>query len=117
MASPVVHWEIGANNLSKLTAFYSELFDWDITPAGLEYALVAGAHGGIGGGIMQVREHMPSYVTFYVQVPDLEPALEHALELGAAAVVEPTAIPGGSGRFAMFTDPDGHLVGLLETEG
>lgn len=113
MTSPVVHWEIGALDAGKLGSFYREMFDWQITPAGPEYSLVAGAGGGIGGGILQVSEHVPPYLTFYVQVEELESALHRAVELGADELVRPTMVPG-VGRFAMFADPEGHVIGLME---
>ena len=113
MASPVVHWEIGAADAGKLGAFYRELFDWQITPAGPGYSLVAGGDGGIGGGFLQVSEHVPPYLTFYVQVEALEGALRQATELGASELMPAMSIPG-VGRFAMFADPEGHAVGLLE---
>jgi predicted enzyme related to lactoylglutathione lyase len=113
MAHGVIHWEIGARDASRLRAFYSDLFGWDMTPAGPEYALVAAADGGIGGGIMQVTDEMPTYLTFYVEVEDVEKALARSTDLGATEVVPPTPIPG-VGRFAMFQDPDGHDVGILE---
>ena len=94
-------------------AFYADLFGWTITDAGREYALVVPSEPGIGGGILQVTDGMPTYLTLYVQVERLEEALARALALGATAVVGPRAIPG-VGRFAMFQDPEGHLVGLLE---
>jgi len=113
MASPVVHWEIGATDADKLGTFYQELFDWQVTPAGPEYFLVAGADGGIGGGILQLSGEVPPYLAFYVQVEDLEAALHHAVELGAGQVVPPMTLPG-IGRFAMIADLEGHTVGLLE---
>jgi uncharacterized protein len=33
-------------------------------------------------------------------------------ELGGKTIVEPTEIPG-VGQFAMFSDPDGNVVGVL----
>lgn len=114
MSNPVVHWEIGATDASKLETFYTEAFGWEITPAGPEYALVLGADGGIGGGILQVSEGMPPYLTLYVDVDDLESSLSNVVRLGASEVVPPTSIPG-VGRFALFEDPDGHILGLLES--
>lgn len=113
MSNPVVHWEMGASDMEGLGDFYRELFGWTIAPAGPQYLLVAPSEPGIGGGIMQVSEGMPSYLTFYVEVPELETALLRAIELGGSELVPPTEIPG-VGRFALFLDPDGHTVGLLE---
>nr|WP_241999347.1 MULTISPECIES: VOC family protein [Kribbella] len=97
-----------------MTSFYSELFGWQLQPAGPEYSLVpAGEDGvGIGGGLLQTVGEMPPYVTVYVAVDDLAAMLGRAGELGGKTVVEPTTIPG-VGQFAMFADPDGNIIGLL----
>lgn len=113
MSHQVIHWEIGATDLDKERTFYAELFGWQITTSGPEYALVPASSPGIGGGIMQVSRDIPPYLTVYVQVSDLEAMLARALHLGATQVVAPTPI-AGVGRFALFADPDGHLMGLLE---
>jgi predicted enzyme related to lactoylglutathione lyase len=113
MSNSVVHWEVGSTDLQQDCTFFADLFGWEITPAGPEYALVAGAEPGIGGGFLQVREGMPPYLTFYVQVDQLEATLARALELGGTQVVAPTAIPG-VGRFALIQDPGDHIVGLME---
>jgi predicted enzyme related to lactoylglutathione lyase len=117
MTNPVIHFEIGGRDLGRMAAFYGELFDWRLQPAGPEYSLVpAGGDGvGIGGGLMQTRDRMPSYVTVYVAVDDLRATLDRARELGAETVVEPMAIPG-IGQFAMFRDPDANMIGLLHQE-
>ncbi|WP_350275839.1 VOC family protein [Kribbella sp. HUAS MG21] len=117
MTNPVIHFEIGGRDLGRLTSFYSELFGWQLQPAGPEYALVpAGADGvGLGGGLMQTGDAMPPYVTVYVAVDDLRTMLDRAVGLGAKTVVEPTEIPG-VGWFAMFTDPDGNLIGLMHQQ-
>lgn len=114
MAHPVIHWEIGARDADRLQSFYTELFGWDIAPAGPGYSIVAPEDGGIGGGIMQVKDPVPPYLTFYVEVDDLEAEVQRSTDLGATQVVPPTAIPG-VGRFAMFRDPDGNHIGMLET--
>ncbi|GAA2121811.1 VOC family protein [Nocardioides bigeumensis] len=111
--SPVVHWEIGARNAPALGSFLREMFGWEVVPAGPEYWLVPDGHSGIGGGILQVADEVPSYLTFYVQVEDLEQAVEHAIELGGKEVIGPMTVPG-VGRFAMFADPEGHVLGMLE---
>lgn len=113
MGHGVIHWEIGARDADRVKTFYTELFGWDITPAGPASSLVAPADDGIGGGILQVHEPMPAYLTFYVAVDDVEASLARSIVLGATEVVAPTLIPG-VGRFAMFRDPEGHDIGILE---
>jgi uncharacterized protein len=117
MTNPVIHFEIGGRDLARATAFYGELFGWNLEPAGPEYALVpAGADGvGLGGGLMPTGAEMPPYVTVYVGVDDLSAMLYRAVSLGAKTVVEPTVIPG-IGAFAMFADPDGNVIGLLHQQ-
>lgn len=111
MTQPVVHWEIGARDAAKLRRFYAALFDWEIT-GDADYGLVAPADGGIGGGILQTRQGMPSYVTLYVGVDDLEASLERAASLGGRTLVTPMPIQG-IGAFAMFSDPEGNAIGIM----
>ena len=113
MSNEVIHWELGASDLHQERDFLAELFGWKITPAGPDYALVLGADPGIGGGLFQVSTGMRPYVAVYVRVDRIESTLSRAIALGATSVVGPTPLPG-VGRFAMFEDPDGHLMGLLE---
>ncbi len=114
MAHPVVHFEIGGRDGKALATFYGRLFGWQPQPAGPDYWLVPPEGGGIGGGLMQTRPGMPSYITVYVQVEDLHAALDRAAALGARRLVEPTLIEG-VGSFALFQDPEGNVVGLLAT--
>jgi uncharacterized protein len=116
MGAPVAWFEITSHNPARLIAFYRELFDWSIADGPeLGYALVdtGAAAEAIGGGIGATQgSDDPGGVTVYMRVEDLEAALDKAEALGGKALVAPTDLPGGYGRFAMFTDPDGHPVGL-----
>ncbi|HEU4390254.1 MAG TPA: VOC family protein [Blastocatellia bacterium] len=112
MANPVVHFEINANDAKKLHGFYSKLFDWKIDANNpMNYGLVEATQGGIGGGIGQGEG--PQYVTFYVQVDDLQAYLSKAEKLGGKTLVPPTEIPNMV-TFAMFTDPEGNAIGLVK---
>jgi predicted enzyme related to lactoylglutathione lyase len=115
MGQPVVHWEIASNDAKRLQDFYARLFGWKIDSNNpMNYGLVdTTGQGGINGGIMQTPPGTPSYVTFYVQVDDLQGYLDRAGALGAKTCVPPTPIPD-MGAFAMFTDPDGHMIGLFK---
>jgi predicted enzyme related to lactoylglutathione lyase len=115
MGNPVVHWELGGPDPARLSEFYSGLFDWQIKhePA-MEYWMVqTGGEGGIGGGLMKAPHDMPNYLTFYIQVDDLDAYLKKAESLGGKTLVPPTPIPN-VGSFAMIADPAGNTVGLFK---
>jgi predicted enzyme related to lactoylglutathione lyase len=115
MAAPSVSWfEVTGRDGPALQRFYARLFDWAVADAGDSsgYGLVAAADHGIGGGIGASQDGGPGGVTFYVEVDDLPAYLSRAEELGGRTIVPPTEIPQYGLTFAMFTDPEGHAVGL-----
>ncbi|MHC1557837.1 VOC family protein [Actinomycetospora sp. C-140] len=115
MGHPVVHFEIGGADGARSRAFYTDLFGWSVTPESHGYGVVStGSPDGIGGGIMQTPEGVPPWVTFYVEVDDLEKTLARVEELGGRRVMGPAPV-GDIGEIAMFTDPDGNPVGLFGT--
>jgi predicted enzyme related to lactoylglutathione lyase len=116
MSHPVVHWEVGTSDAAATREFFAKAFGWTMTDAGPEYTLVVPADGGLGGGIMQTRAGMPSYVTIYIQVDDLDAKLAEIAALGGHTVVPPTQINDDM-TFAMFADPSGNVVGLLRASG
>lgn len=115
MPNPVVHWEIAVKNFDKAKAFYSGLFGWKVDSNNpMNYGIVDTAAGGINGGIFQAQKNMPqNYVTFYIQVDDLQKYLTKAESLGGKTCVPPTPIPN-MGAFAMFNDPEGNMIGLFK---
>jgi predicted enzyme related to lactoylglutathione lyase len=54
---------------------------------------------------------MPSYWMLYFNVADVDASFRQALALGASEMVPPTPMPGG--RFAIVSDPQGAMFGLL----
>lgn len=115
MSNPVVHFEVVGKNGEALQSFYKEVFDWQTVEAAIpNYAMVyPGGEGGINGGVGAAYDGGEGHVTFYVEVEDLEAALSKIEGLGGRRVMEPINIPEG-GSFALFTDPEGHLVGLFK---
>jgi predicted enzyme related to lactoylglutathione lyase len=112
MADKVVHFEVHGKNGERVRAFYASLFDWKIDASNpMQYGLVSPEPGGIGGGIAQ--SPAAPMVTFYVEVADLAASLEKAKRLGGKTLMEPHAVPGGP-RIAMFADPDGNSIGLIQ---
>ena len=52
-------------------------------------------------------------VTFYIGVDDAQAALEQVEPLGGKTIQPPVQVPGGV-TFALFADPEGHVVGLVK---
>jgi len=110
-----VHFEIIGSDPQKLRGFYSELFDWKLGemmgPEMGSYSMVDGS--GIPGGI-GADQTGKARTTIYVQVPDLQATLNQVKAKAGQVVMEPMEIPGGNVTIAMFTDPEGNLIGLTK---
>jgi len=127
VGSPVVHFEVVGKNYATLESFYGALFGWkpaNDNPVG--YGVIArddvlNADGiGIGGGLMALPPEMAAdsngHLTWYVEVPDVEAAMVRAAELGGRRLHGPDTVPGGGPTLGQITDPEGHLVGLVQAD-
>ena len=119
MGQPVVHFEIVGKDAEKLQGYYAELFGWEIDASNpMSYGIVArqgntNAEGvGIGGGVGAGPEGYEGHVTFYVEVPDVEAALAKAESLGGTRMMGPDEPMEGL-VVGLFTDPEGHVVGVV----
>jgi predicted enzyme related to lactoylglutathione lyase len=114
MPNPVVHWELGTSDGGKLAGFYKEIFGWHTeeypSDQGPYQMFDAHEERGINGGIAQSNQH-PG-VTFYVEVDDINAFLPKIEERGGKTLMPRTEMPMIT--MAMFADPDGHVLGLVE---
>jgi predicted enzyme related to lactoylglutathione lyase len=99
MAYPVTHFEVIGKDNKKLRDFYSKAFDWKLTDAPEDYAMVdTGANGhGINGGIGPSRTGKSS-VTFYIETEDLSGTLARVEKLGGKTVMPPMKAGRSSSR-------------------
>ena len=111
MAHPVVHFEIGCRDVAKTGKFFSDLFGWNIGP-GPAPAIGTGGESDISGHITALGHEPQHYTIFYVEVDDVQAALDKAASLGGKMLVPPIKIP--TGTFAWFADPEGNTIGLLK---
>jgi len=114
MPSPVVHFEIASSDPAGTREFVAEMFDWKLEdiPGPFNYAMVdTGADGAIRGGVGESPDAQ-GHTTFYVQVDQVQAALDKAKQLGGQAVMGPQEIPGGS-KIGLLTTPAGELVGVI----
>jgi predicted enzyme related to lactoylglutathione lyase len=121
MEQPVIHFEVIGSDGDSLRSYYSKLFGWEFgDPVGpTNYAVTppngnASSNGaGIGGGVGTAPEGYDGHVTFYVQVPDVGAALEKAEGLGGTRMMGPDEMPEVGITIGLFTDPEGHVIGLV----
>ena len=116
MPNPVVHFEIQSADVEKTHAFFRDVFGWQLNevPA-MGYALVdTQTESGIGGGIGQSQDGQ-TFTSFYIEVDDAQAYLDKAVEAGGQVIVPVAVIPGAV-TMALFADPAGAIVGLVESD-
>jgi predicted enzyme related to lactoylglutathione lyase len=116
MGAPVMWFEIVGKEGKKLQDFYSGLFDWSINADNpMNYGMVDNGKG-IGGGIGPAQNGQP-WTGFYVEVEDVQAALDKAGSLGGTTVMPPMKIEEYNLTIAMFADPEGNQIGLMHGMG
>lgn len=119
----IVHFEIPAYNMEKLSKFYSKLFGWRIfkTPDPIEYwgiqTIPVDEKGmllrnGVNGGLMkrQDSEHKP---VNYIAVESVDEYSKKIEELGGRIFV-PKMEVFGVGWWASAFKPDGNQFAIME---
>ena len=107
-------FEIAGRDGVELRQFYERLFDWRFTtPDGTGYSQIDGGSKNGIGGLLHEERNGPVETLIYVQVPDLQKALNAAEKLGGKTIVPPTSTVG-SRRIAQFEDPEGNIIGLVQ---
>ncbi|MDQ1392794.1 MAG: uncharacterized protein QOF30_1771 [Acidimicrobiaceae bacterium] len=115
MSNPVSWFEINTANPDAMSQFYADIFGWSFQDVEGGYKLIStGGESSIGGGLGPAQG--PNQVVFYVEVPDLESALQQIEQGGGHTVVPITEIPNMV-TFAQFADPDGNVIGLFKGPG
>ena len=115
MANPVTHFEIHSLDSKRAQGFYRDVFGWsiDVDPK-FNYGMIdtkmkgKGINGGIGAS-----QTGHNWVTFYAETPDLDATLAKVARAGGKTVMPPANI--GPVTMAMFTDPDGNVIGLVKS--
>jgi hypothetical protein len=114
MKNAMCHWELMVGDTEKTKAFYRRVFDWKFDEATFPGYTAIDTGREPRGGLMLKPEQAPApALNVYFTVDDVQRTLHDVVEAGGKVVVPKTQIPT-VGAFAMFTDPDGIAVGILE---
>jgi predicted enzyme related to lactoylglutathione lyase len=110
----IVHVELSAKDRKALSKFYADIFGWKIEHLDdLNYSTFE-AGDGIGGGFNPVTDQTPAgTVTVYIQTEDVTASLKDVQKAGGGILVPESDIPG-MGKFGMFRDPQGNMIGLYK---
>jgi predicted enzyme related to lactoylglutathione lyase len=110
--------ELNSRDPGKAIAFYERVFGWTHRTSdmgGTDYTELQ-LDGESIAGVLPMNEmfppEVPSYWSVYFGVDDVDAKFAKALSLGAHEMVSPQDFPGG--RFAIVSDPQGGMFGLLK---
>jgi predicted enzyme related to lactoylglutathione lyase len=109
--------ELHTSDAARALSFYEKVFGFshrsqDIGPSGTYHIL---SRGGVerGGVFGDVPAGAPASWLPYVSTGDADAAVGRARKLGATICIDPADIPA-VGRFAVFTDPTGASIAILQ---
>lgn len=109
MTNEVNYFEIGSPDPEAAKAFYGTLFDWNVGQPSMpaRYSMVNEDRGGLWD---TSQMDGASWAIFYVQVDDVQIAIDRATQLGAAVAIP--LVDNGRIEFAHLTDPQGNRFGI-----
>jgi len=126
--SPVVHFEMPAEDRRRMASFYEKTFGWKtqmLGPEMGEYVLVTTAEsdvkpgapaGAINGGFYLKNPDWPAqHPSIVIGVDDIEAAMRRVKEGGGEVLGEPMQIPG-VGRYVSFFDTERNRVSMLQPD-
>jgi len=117
MSNRIMWLEIASTDIPSSAKFYKDLFGWPIVrDEEMDYTMTGFQDGSTGAGFSPVNEEQgvaPGSVLVYVDVQDVDQIIARAKELGAPILLDKTEIPT-VGWMAIFGDPGGNRIGVLE---
>ena len=118
MTGEIVHIDLVSTDFNKSKRFYGGIFDWQCTEvnvSGLPYMLW-NPPSGPGGGFRRPSEadEPTPRVIDYIRVENIDETLKAIKGHGGKVIVPKTPISPEVGFMALFSDPDGNQLGLIE---
>jgi predicted enzyme related to lactoylglutathione lyase len=113
--APVVFFDIAAPNLPSQAAFYHDIFDWKIAPAGT-FSVPVASPLPANLRVEPASQGLASERVIYIGVPDINATLAK-IEAHGGSIVFPRQVVPGVVILALFKDPAGNRMGLVEMDG
>lgn len=113
MTATIDWFEILSANPQTTRTFYKQVFGWEFSDAGPDYAVFQGAGGSLSGGVGE-QKGPRGWLTVYLRVDDVDATVATAEKSGAGVLLPPTDIE--QGRIAVLSDPDGNPLGLIQRQ-
>jgi len=124
MKNPIVHFEIPANDVRRARNFYERTFDWKFNKFEEgEYWIVYTSEvdknrmpirpGAINGGLTKRRMEGEPFLN-YIFVESVDAIIPTILANGGTIVRPKQEISKEIGSFALFKDPEGNVMGIVE---
>ena len=134
--NPVVHFEMPAEDLSRMKSFYENAFGWHMDQLGVEmgdYVVVTTSEtddkkmikepGRINGGFYKKTDDPSSnYPSVVISVDDINEAMKKVKDAGGKVIGgqkkdgTPDEIPG-IGLYASIVDTEGNRISILQPKG
>jgi predicted enzyme related to lactoylglutathione lyase len=118
-AQPIVHIDLPATDPKATSAFYADVFGWQVmTPPGYEDYPMFQAEGGPGGGFVRAGggygavQYTVGEPLIYLNSQDIDADLQRVQAHGGEVILPKTEI-SQVGWWAMFRDPSGNKLGLF----
>ncbi len=123
--SPVVHFEMPAEDLERMKKFYGDAFGWQANQLGPEmgnYAVMMTTkvgedhfpveRGRINGGFYHRTDSAP-HPSIVIAVEDIHAGMERIKAAGGTVLGEPMMIPG-TGEYVSFIDTEGNRASIIQ---
>lgn len=125
--SPVVHFEMPAEDRKRMAGFYSDVFGWKTELLGEDmgdYVLATTTEtdekgrpkepGAINGGFFTKSDDKPAqYPSVVIAVEDIKELMKKVEKAGGKVLSEPWDIPG-VGLYVSFIDTEGNRVSMIQ---
>ena len=122
----VVHFEIPTENKERANTFYQTAFNWNLIPMqGMDYTSaittpsdeqtgMPSTPGAINGALFPRTDNLKTPI-ITIDVEDVDAALAQVESAGGSVAQAKDAVPG-MGYYAYFTDTEGNVLGLWQTD-